>query len=385
VLHAHRCNILEGQVFTSEEVIDAHEGRPRTGRGDESGRSVRWLVDVFTVESQGGDPGSGGLPDDLAALLDLLHDAGHTQAQLELAKRVSLSLPEQEGPGTAPPVLYPLDIQVDNGRSLRHTVLHIEGTDTAGFLYELTNALALSEISVEMMEVRTSGRRVRDTLWVTDRAGRKILEPAALHRLKLTTVLIKHFTHLLPRAPDPERALLHFHQLLDDLFARASWEHEIATLEQPTVLASLAQLLGQSDFLWRDFLRMQHENLFPVVQDVAGLEEARPRHELERALDEAVAARPRAERAAALEAFQDRETFRVDMRKILRRGASFDQFSRELTELAEVLCARIVDLAYGDLARDWGEPLDDDGTVVPFGLFALGKFGGRELGFGSDL
>ncbi|HUP23470.1 MAG TPA: glutamine synthetase adenylyltransferase [Thermoanaerobaculia bacterium] len=384
LLHAYRCNIVEGQVFTSEEVVDAHAARLEAGART-WGRGKRWLVDVFIVEPKDDGPSLAGLAADLGSLLDLLHDQGHTQAQLALAKRVSLALPDGDGSTDALPVLYPLDIEVDNGRSERHTVLFIEGTDTPGFLYELTNALALSEISVEMMEVSTAGSRVRDTLWVTDRDGRKILEPAALRRLKLTTVLIKHFTHLLPRAPDPERALLHFHQLLDDLFARESWEHEIATLEQPTVLASLAQLLGQSDFLWRDFLRMQHENLFPVVQDIAGLEEARPRHELEQALDEALASRPPEERAEALAAFQDREMFRVDMRKILRRGAAFDQFSRELTELAEILCTRVVELSYRDLVQSLGDPVGEDGEVVPFTLFALGKFGGRELGFGSDL
>jgi glutamate-ammonia-ligase adenylyltransferase len=385
LLHAYRCNIVEGQVFTSEDGSDSGAGPADSLGDDHPERAARWLVDVFTVESKTGEPSLSGFAADLEGLFDRLHDQGHTQAQLELAKRVSLALPESEAAGAAPPVLYPLDIEVDNGRSERHTVLLIEGTDTPGFLYELTNALALSEISVEMMEVRTAGRRVRDTLWATDHAGRKILDPAALRRLKITTVLIKHFTHLLPRAPDPERALLHFHQLLDDLFARASWEDEIATLEQPAVLASLAQLLGQSDFLWRDFLRMQHENLFPVVQDVAGLESARPRHEVERALEEALATRPREQRAEAIAAFQDRETFRVDMRKILRRGATFDQFSRELTELAEVVSARVVELAYQDLVLRLGEPLDENGLPVPYALFALGKFGGRELGFGSDL
>jgi glutamate-ammonia-ligase adenylyltransferase len=72
------------------------------------------------------------------------------------------------------------------------------------------------------------------------------------------------------------------------------------------------------------------------------------------------------------------------MRKILRRGATFDQFSRELTELAEVVCARVVELSYQDLVLGLGEPVGEDGPV-PYALFALGKFGGRELGFGSDL
>ena len=42
-------------------------------------------------------------------------------------------------------------------------------------------------------------------------------------------------------------------------------------LEQPEVLDALAKLLGVSDFLWDDFLRMQYSNLFPVVRDVDAL------------------------------------------------------------------------------------------------------------------
>ena len=39
------------------------------------------------------------------------------------------------------------------------------------------------------------------------------------------------------------------------------------------VLSTLAELMGVSRFLWEDFLRMQHENLFPVPLDLPGLEE----------------------------------------------------------------------------------------------------------------
>ena len=40
---------------------------------------------------------------------------------------------------------------------------------------------------------------VRDTLYVTDADGRKITAPDRQRELRTATVLIKHFTHLLPR------------------------------------------------------------------------------------------------------------------------------------------------------------------------------------------
>ena len=59
----------------------------------------------------------------------------------------------------------------------------------------------------------------------------------------------------------------------------------------------MARLLGVSDFLWDDFLRMQYANLFPVVTDVDALETAKSRAQLQAELEAILAGRPR--RAAA--------------------------------------------------------------------------------------
>ncbi len=150
-------------------------------------------------------------------------------------------------------------------------MLQISAPDTPGFLYEFTNALALSGVHISQVFVISAGARVRDTLFVTNSRGEKITTEARQRELRAATVLIKHFTHLLPRSPNPESALIHFHEYLSDLFSRPSWPDELASLERPEVLDALARLLGVSEFLWDDFLRMQYENLFPVVEDVAGL------------------------------------------------------------------------------------------------------------------
>src|SRR5512143_4227115 len=129
--------------------------------------------------------------------------------------------------------------------------------DTIGFLYELTNALALNRVYIARVAIDTGGRRIGDTLYVTDSDGLKITNPDHQRQLRAATVLIKHFTHLLPLSPDPESALLHFGELVAGLFSRPGWPDELASLERPEVLRSLARLLGVSEFLWDDFLRMQ--------------------------------------------------------------------------------------------------------------------------------
>jgi [glutamine synthetase] adenylyltransferase / [glutamine synthetase]-adenylyl-L-tyrosine phosphorylase len=382
LLYVYGFTILDGQVFTSRS--DA-EGGPD---GEARSPGHRRIVDVFHVRSTRERVSREELDrfaEELVELIDRLHQGGHAEIQTELAKRISLGLSPAGGARPETQTLLPIDLRVDNERSPVHTVLEIEALDTAGFLYELTNALALSEVSVELMEVRTSGQRARDTLWVTDARGGKIVDEAQVQRLRVATVLTKHFTHLLPSSADPERALLHFRQFLGDLFRRPDWERDISSLEQPQVLAGLAQLLGVSDFLWHDFLRMQHEALFPVLGAIDELHEARPRRELEAVFDAELEGHAPTERAALLNGIKDREMFRIDMRHILRHGSSFDQFSRELTELAEVLAQRALALAWADLVERHGEPLDTEGSPVPFALCALGKFGGWELGFASDL
>ena len=91
---------------------------------------------------------------------------------------------------------------------------------------------------------------------------------------------------------------------------------------------------------------------------------------------------------AALNAFKDREMLRVDMRHILNLQEKFVEFSRELTDVAEAvvtanlrLCEQILQAAHG--APQW----QPDGKVAPsrLALCALGKFGGYELGYASDI
>src|SRR5690606_6219637 len=111
--------------------------------------------------------------------------------------------------------------------------------------------------------------------------GEKITDATRLKELRAAVVLIKHFTHLLPQSPNPETALLHFRNFLEHLFQQRNWVDDLSTLERSDVLQALAKLLGVSDFLWEDFLRLQHDNLFPVVKDVESLSRRNSRDEME--------------------------------------------------------------------------------------------------------
>ncbi|HEY9089967.1 MAG TPA: hypothetical protein VIO36_17480, partial [Anaerolineaceae bacterium] len=371
LMFVHGMEIEDGSVFTYEADADAAAG-------------PRKIVDAFSVHAVDGSANAEiwqQYAADLARLLSRLRANQHQEARVELAKRAAEMMRAKK---SAPTPLYPVEIEIDNHSSPRYSVLHIAATDTTGFLYELTNALAFRGVYIARMEIDTVGEQVRDTLYVTGSDGQKILAPARQSELRAATVLIKHFTHLLPLSPDPQSALLHFHAFMGDLFRRPDWPETLASLERPEVLSALAQLLGVSDFLWDDFLRMQSANLFPVVKNVSALSERKSRAALETELEAETENQPAAW-AEALNAYKDREMFRIDMRHILGYSAEFWGFSEELTDLAEVVVASAVERIRADIERVYGTPLREDGTPSTLAVCALGKCGGRELGFASDI
>ncbi len=394
LLFAYGFNIVDGHVFSYGRVDRSgpadSPARPRFPRRRPPAKGTREdsrpkIVDTFTVHSVRGE-----VPldtwshynDDLVALVRRLAQGEQREAQGELAKRVALALRDSSG---GSPQLYPIEIEIDNTTPDRHTVLRIDALDTIGFLYTFTNALALNGVNIRRMTVETIGQQVRDTLYVTDMNGQKITSPAKQRELRVTTALIKHFTHLLPRSPNPEAALLNFHQFVGHLFSQPDWADAVTSLERPEVLETLARLLGVSEFLWNDFLRMQHANLFPVVQDVDALAAGKSREQLQAELKRRLQAAGPEARRAALNAYKDREMFRIDMRQILGHTTGFGQFSAELSDLAEVIVEAAYELCYEDLRVQFGQPRLAADQPCPVSVCALGKFGGRELGFASDI
>jgi glutamate-ammonia-ligase adenylyltransferase len=343
-------------------------------------------VDVFTVRAVNSDVTETlwqRYSEELGVMLSRLQAKQHREVQGELAKRVAMAIPNVSGHARA---LLPVEIDIDNSASDDFTILRIDATDTLGFLYELTNALSLNDINILRVSVNSLGHRIHDTLFVTDGHGRKITDPLAQQQLRATTVLVKHFTHLLPTLPNPESALLHFHEFVAQLVSRAEWTRDLASIERPDVLEALAKLLGVSDFLWQDFLRMQHSNLFPVVEDLQSLGVAKTKAvlaaELRVELDKEA---ERKGRVTRLNAFKDREMFRIDMRYIQNKIPEFWLFAAELTHLGEVVLESAYSLCYASLRQQFGEPTLADGELCPISICALGKFGGAEIGFASDI
>jgi [glutamine synthetase] adenylyltransferase / [glutamine synthetase]-adenylyl-L-tyrosine phosphorylase len=392
LMFVYGLDIQGGEVFTYEPFPDLPHNS-LTQVPDSPGDTRRKIVDVFIVKPQDAASFEQVWPryaEELSEYLALMNVNRRREARGKLAAKVASSLPENHG-GITP--LYPIEIQIDNEQSNRYTILNIKSVDTMGFLYELTNALAYSRTYIARVRIESTGNLVRDTLFVTDDKGQKITEPGKERELRAAIVLTKHFTHLLPHSPNPVSALLHFREFIAQLFENPHWPDELASLEQPEVLEGLARLLGVSDFLWDDFLRMQYTNLFPVVRDVDALNTIKTRSQLQAELEAAllpVHAGPQSPREDApwkkiLNSFKDREMFRIDMRHILGHTKEFSEFSEELTDLAEVIVNSAFHLTAEDLRSVYGTPYLENGQISQMTIVALGKCGGRELGFASDI
>ena len=377
LLFVYGFNIVEGFASTGQNL----------GKGGQQKITFRDFVDVFTVRSSI-ETVMGEVwhryEADLTELVQLARSGHGDEAQGRLASRVAEALEDSPDLATKP---SPLEVSFDNLSHERFTVLRIHGEDTIGFLYELTNALALCGIAIEQVMISSEGDRAADILYVTDAQRQcKILDEARRQELQAAVVLIKHFTHLLPGSPNPEAALLHFRAFVGQLFQQPDWTEQLSSLDRPEVLSALAQLLGVSDFLWEDFLRLQYANLFPVLRDIQGIEAAKSKTLLWRDLAiELSATDDPTERRRHLNDFKDREMFRIDLRHILGRCGDFDQFALELTDVAEVVVATSLQLNESEFHDRFGVPKRSDGDRASLVVCALGKCGGRELGFASDI
>lgn len=388
LLFAYGFDIVSGNAFTTDH-IQADSVDQSSGTGPLP-TDTQKFVDVFTLTPPSDNTPTEVWPNyqaDLTTLVTLVRDGQLRKAQAKLVEKVAQAFADESG---TPGMLLPIDIDIDNDQSARFTVLKITAEDTRGFIYELTSSLTLLGYDIHRVTLTSLGDRAFDTLFIARQDGTKIVRPEMQSQLRAAVVLVKHFTHLLPQSPNPQNALLHFGQLLERLFEHPNWGDELASLDRREVLESLAKLLGVSDFLWEDFLRLQHDNLFPVLRDVEGLTETRTRDQLETELAEQLEqAASSKDKRNCLNDFKDREMFRVDMRHIAGHISEFGQFSEELTSVAEAVTSQAFAICVDQLTTRHGRPfIVAQGTTHSenkIAVFALGKAGGRELGFASDI
>jgi glutamate-ammonia-ligase adenylyltransferase len=282
-------------------------------------------------------------------------------------------------------VLYPMHIEVEQLE--RSTLLRVVSEDTPFFLYSFSTALSLRNISIERVQIRTKEHRILDEFEFVDAIGKSALEPARLNEVKLSLLVTKQFTYFLSKAADPYAALTRFETLCEDILKLPQQGRWFDLISNPGIMADLAKLLGTSDFIWEDFIRLNYENLLPMLSPhIEGRKFATPPRELDNILESTLqGARNQADQMKRLNAFKDREIFLIDLDHILNPADDFRHLAERLTLLAEKVVGKAVALACQRLENTFGPPKTVAGLKAQWAVFGLGKLGGQALGYASDI
>ncbi len=379
--------IISGVLFCAG--IDIRRGWIATG--------PRWMgtVDVpaglftaqLTVASQSNDA----LPEDLprfmrnrvAQLLIRMRGQGTEAVRQELVALFCLRM-EAIRPKRSES-LDSFDLRItdepapDNGA----TLVRIRSADNPGFLFELSNAFSLCRFRVRQARIDTLGTEVEDELFVTEIDEHTPLRTERIHEMNTTVILIQQFMLWLQTSADPGTVLLRFRRLLLALFVGGGRSENAAILHNPDVLRRVALVLGLSRHLWEDALQHQ-ENLIPLLANPTMLHfPATPgalREEINAALEDVFEGRTERTSVYVLNQFKDQHLFRIELRHVLGHCRAFGDFSNEITSLAEATLEAAAKIAWKE-KREGSECVPD----CPWTLVGLGKFGGVEMGYASDI
>ncbi|MDE3074407.1 MAG: glutamate-ammonia-ligase adenylyltransferase, partial [Chloroflexota bacterium] len=392
VLTSAGFSILSGEVFTYGPARHAPTS-PAAGRGPRRRVSPelarRRIVDSFSGLVDGlstVDRTRTEVTERIRSVFALLESGGPTgseRAKHQVNEWVTKRIANLTATAAPPfPVQIDIEPKTETGARVR-----VVSQDTPAFLYSLSTALALHNLTIERVRIRTTAGKVEDELDVAASSGQPISSQATLDQIKLSVALTKQFTYSLDRAPDPYAALTRFEQLADRLSTQKGSREWLELLSNPLAMQDLARILGASDFLWEDFIRSQYEALLPVLRArLEGRQVSASIDEQPDTLLGLLAAAPGfAEQRRALNQYKDRQALLIDVEHILGEGLDVDRLGRRLTTLAEHVLRAASETIYTELASRHGEPFRETDELTPWTLLGLGKLGSASLGYASDL
>ena len=363
LLSAFGLDIREGDIYSfARRAVRASRPLPRK------------IVDVFRVAVKTGEifdeAKQHEFHQELQIQAQLLAEGAVDQARERLNRFLIERIERMNEPLSG--LLSPVELTFNNDVSREWTVVEAQSDDSFAFLYAISNALSMRGVYIHKVKIRSAGNQAVDQFFVVDQWGHKIQDAVEQERLRMAVAMIKQFTGFLPEAPDPAKAMRHFDQFLDKTGEEELPDPIISYFSSKDGMNVLAHLLGSSDFLWDEFLSTHFREFVPSLEDFGKRQEKSFRDELRSLLKEASSFE---EKKKVLNSFKDRRLFLIDVRHLLDSQMSLTDFSQALTELAEV----VIDEA----ARICAEHLG--GAPHPFAIFGLGKFGGCEMGYASDL
>jgi glutamate-ammonia-ligase adenylyltransferase len=180
----------------------------------------------------------------------------------------------------------------------------------------------------------------------------------------------------LQRAPDPDRLLVNFDRWLESLGATLTYYRLFA--ETPYALKPVLAVLGASDYMADTLL--QNPELSEILLDVRLLTRPRTRADMRRDLSRLLrACTSYWMQLDRLRAFKQQEYLRITALDLLGK-ATLTETMRALSDLADVCADAALDACHRELAAQQGVAGEHG-----FCILAMGKWGGRELNYSSDI
>ena len=186
--------------------------------------------------------------------------------------------------------------------------------------------------------------------------------------------------NVLRESPNPDMALRYLSAFTDKVGARSSYYTMFA--DQPSTLEVLTRVCGTSLYL-ADMLIASPE-LFDLLTVPTLVERSKTLAEKQSEALQIVSEAPAGRTFPMLRRYKNDEIWRIALRNILGH-ATLPTTTEELSDLAEAVLQAIYSEIGAELREEHGTPLNPDGTPATFAIVAMGKFGGRELNFSSDL
>jgi [glutamine synthetase] adenylyltransferase / [glutamine synthetase]-adenylyl-L-tyrosine phosphorylase len=180
----------------------------------------------------------------------------------------------------------------------------------------------------------------------------------------------------LRKSPDPDRGLNNFSRWTDSVTSR--YTHFQYLLRHPAALDIFFNVCGVSQ-LFSDIL-IRNPEYFEILANPGVRSGAKSGGALYRELSGFIDSIVRPElKLEALRRFRQREMLRIGTRDILEL-ADMPTTAREFSNLADACVQKCYEIAVAQLAERYGIQ-----TPPPFAVIAMGKLGGQELNYSSDI
>lgn len=197
--------------------------------------------------------------------------------------------------------------------------------------------------------------------------------------------IVNHLLSASADSPDADAALNNFERFVSSTFNRL-WLYRLLH-DAPFLLRILSTCFGSSTY-FSDIL-VRNPDYFYELIDAGVMSDPKDRETMYRELSQAVRPFDLAEQKLnAIRGYKRKESLRLGLRDLLG-DADLETTTRELTNLAEVALQICYEIGKAELTPKMGTPLGElpNGEKVPstLAVIAMGKFGGYELNFSSDI